>query len=333
MQSIRVAHHYGLENVALFEQPMPTIQANEVLVKIHAVSLNQLDLMIAKGAFGNSLPHVLGSDAAGVVQAVGENVTSFSKGDAVVTHFIQSWQSGALQKSDLKTRLGTDVQGVFAEYIALPEHALVKKPTHLSFEEAATLPIAALTAWEALVNVGQLQAGQTVLIQGTGGVSIFALQFAKAMGAQVVITSGSDEKLSRAQQLGADETINYRTEPNWATNIHTLTHERGVDLALEMSWASINQTIQAMKLNGKIVVIGLMGGADAHLSVFGIMQKSLSIQGIQVGSKESFIRMNQFIDNHQIKPVLDHVFLSSQIGEALRYLEQGRQFGKVVVTF
>ncbi|MBD0288625.1 MAG: NAD(P)-dependent alcohol dehydrogenase [Flavisolibacter sp.] len=210
-----VKDDYGLENITLEDIEIPNILDNQVLVKVKAISLNQLDLMVAKGAFGNRLPHILGSDAVGVVEQVGSEVATLKVGDVVATHFIQGWQSGSLKSTDLDTRLGVGVQGVFAEYIALPKRSLVKVPANLTFEEAATLPMAGLTAWEAIVNAGQLKAGETVLLQGTGGVSIFALQFAKAIGAKVIILSGSDEKLDKAKMLGADEVVNYKTNPDW----------------------------------------------------------------------------------------------------------------------
>lgn len=332
MKSIVIKDIYGLENVTIAEQSVPGIRDNEVLVKVQSISFNQLDLMIAKGAFGTQLPHTLGSDAAGIVERTGKNVSTLKVGDMVSTHFIQSWESGSLKPADLNHRLGTTVQGVFSEYIALPESSLVKIPSNLTAEYAATLPIAGLAAWEALVNIGQLQPGQTVLLQGTGGVSIFALQFAKAIGAKVIITSGSDEKLQKAKLLGADEIINYKENSDWGKTVLELTAGSGVDLALEMSWAEIGKTIEAMKLGGKIAVVGLLGGADTSLSVFGILQKNLSISGVQVGSKSSFEAMNKAIEVNKINPVIDKVFGISEFSEALAYLEQGKHFGKVVLN-
>ncbi|MDR7132020.1 NADPH:quinone reductase-like Zn-dependent oxidoreductase [Algoriphagus sp. 4150] len=333
MKSIVVKNRYGLDNVTIEEQVIPTIRANEVLVKVQAVSFNQLDLMIVKGAFGTSLPHTLGSDAAGIVEEIGTAVTNFQVGDVVATHFIQDWQSGDLKSEDLASRLGTSVKEVFSEYIALPESSLVKIPKNLSPAEASTLPIAGLTAWEAIVNLGKLKAGQTVLLQGTGGVSIFALQFAKALGAKVIITSSSNDKLEMAKKLGADEVINYAEIADWQMKVLEFTEGKGVDLALEMSWADMGKTIEGMKLGGKIVVIGLLGGANANLSVFGILQKALSVLGSQVGSKSSFEVMNKAIEVNNIKPVVDKEFTINQLSEALAYFEEGKHFGKVVLEF
>ncbi|WP_057937818.1 zinc-dependent alcohol dehydrogenase family protein [Algoriphagus resistens] len=333
MKSIRLNGGYGLENIHVENIEVPTLSAGQVLVKVQAVSLNRLDLMIAQGAFRTSLPHTLGSDATGEVVAIGSGVTHLTVGDRVVTHFIQDWQAGQLQDSYLKNRLGTDVQGVFSEYVALAERALVKVPSNLTSAQVATLPIAGVSAWEALINIGKLQSGQTVLLQGTGGGSILALQFAKAIGAKVIITSGKDEKLEKAKALGADQTINYLAYPKWQEKVLQLTEGKGVDLALEMSWASLEKTVEAMRLGGKIIVVGLLGGADTTLSVFGIMQKALSIHGMQVGSKASFQSMNHAIALHAISPVVDRVFRLDQVSEAFNYLDKGEHFGKVVITF
>lgn len=333
MKSIVLKNSYGLKNVIIEEKEIPNIRENEVLVKVNSISLNQLDLMIAKGAFGNQLPHTLGSDAAGVVMKIGNKVTTLKVGDKVATHFIQSWQSGNLAPDDLATRLGTKTKGVFSEYIALPDTSLVKNPSNLTIAEASTLPIAGLTAWEAIVNSGRLKPGQTVLLQGTGGVSVFALQFAKTIGAKVIITSSSDEKLQRAKLSGADEVINYKTNTDWEKIVLEITNGNGVDLALEMSWAEISKTIETMKLGGKIVIVGLLGGANADLSVFGIMQKSISILGIQVGSKSSYEEMNKTIETYNIKPVIDKTFSVDNLSEALNYFENRKHFGKVVLNF
>lgn len=333
MKSVVIAKDYGLENVTIQEQPIPAIGEYDVLVKVQAVSLNQLDLMIAKGALEKPLPHTLGIDAMGIVEETGSKVTSFKAGDVVSTHYMQAWQSGALKPVYLKSRLNAEQQGVFSEYIAVPEPYLVKTAANLTAEEAATVPLAGITAWEAVVNAGQLRAGQTVLLQGTGGVSIFALQFAKALGAKVIIISSNDEKLEKAKLLGAAEVINYSTNPAWQQKVLEITNGEGVDLALEMSWAEIGKTTEAMKLGGRIAVVGLLGGATTELSVFGVMLKSLSIIGVQAGSKASFEDMNRAIEVNNIKPVIDKVFPLVELKDALTYFDKGQHFGKVVLTF
>lgn len=333
MKSIVVNGGYGVERISLLEQDIPSINEREVLVKVVAVSLNQLDLMLAKGAFEKPLPHILGSDAVGVMEQIGSEVTAFKTGDRVSTHYIQGWQKGELKPEDLKTRLGIEQRGVFSEYIAVPEEFLVNAPSKLTFEEVAATPLAGVTAWEAISNVGELTAGQTVLLQGTGGVSIFALQFAKAKGAKVVILSGSDKKLKTAKELGADVTINYVSEPEWAGKVLDATAGLGVDLALEMSWTGIAQTLKATKFGGKIAVVGMLGGISAEISVLDVMLKSISITGVQAGSKASFEAMNQFIENNHIKPVIDKVFPLSHSNEAFRHFDEGKHIGKVIVQF
>lgn len=331
MKAIVIKEQYGLDHITLEEKSIPEIGPKEVLVKTTAMTLNQLDLMIAKGDFGTALPHVLGSDAVGVVEKIGAGVSLFNVGDVVIPQFIQSWQSGKLTKEQQTTRLGTDRPGVFSEYWALPEEGLVKIPKNLTPAEAATLPIAGLSAWEALYTKGNIQAGQTILLQGTGGVSIFALQFAKLAGARVIITSGSDEKLSKAKLLGADATINSTTHPNWQEQVLELTGGKGVDLAVELSWTGIDKTITAMAMGGKIIVVGLLGGADTSVNVYGIMLKCLSIIGLQVGSKASFEAMNRAIENNNLKPVIDRTFPFSAFKEAFHYVAGGHHFGKVVI--
>ncbi len=333
VKAIVVKNGYGPGNIAGENIVIPAIQDNEVLVNVKAVSLNQLDLMVAKGVFENKLPHILGSDAVGIVEQVGSKVSTINIGDKVATHFIQAWQSDNLKSTDLDTRLGVGVSGVFAEYIALPESSLVKIPATLSFDEAATLPMAALTAWEAIVNKGKLQAGETVLLQGTGGVSLFALQFAKAIGARVILLSSSDEKLNKAKLLGADEIINYKSNPHWEKTTLELTGGKAVDLALEMGWKDVGKTIDSMKLYGRIAVVGLLGGLHANIPALGIMLKSLSLFGIQVGSRTSFEEMNRFIEVNNIIPVIDTSFPFSQFSEAFAHFDNGKHFGKIVIRF
>ncbi|MBP1616316.1 MAG: hypothetical protein H6Q14_143 [Bacteroidetes bacterium] len=334
MKSIVVKDNYGLDNLTIQEQTKPVITENEILVQVKSVSLNYLDVLIAKGGFGNhQFPHILGYDASGIVKEIGSKVSNFKVGDLVCTHYTQTWQNGEITLNDMQNRLGTDVQGVFSEYIALPESSLIKIPCNLTFKEASTLPIAALTAWEALVNVGQLKAGQTVLLQGTGGVSIFALQFAKALGAKVFITSSSDEKLQKAKELGADLVLNYRTNNHWQDNVMTETKGIGVDLALEMTGASLNETLGYLKINGKVVIVGFLDGSKVDLDVFEILYRNASIVGIKVGSKSSFAEMNRAIEVNNIRPFIDKEFNLSDFREAFNYVEQGKHFGKIIINF
>lgn len=333
MKSIVIDKAYGIENIVIQERSIPNIKENEVLVRVQAVSFNQLDLLIVKGALEHQLPHTLGSDAVGIVEKTGNKVTSIKNGDIVSTHYIQAWQSGVLKGIDLKSRLGVELPGVFSEYIAIPESYLVKIPGNLTVEEAACIPLAGVTAWEAIVNAGHLQQGQTVLLQGTGGVSLLALQFAKAIGAKVIIISSDDEKLKKAKLHGVDEIINYRNNKDWEKTVLEMTDGEGVDLAVEMSWTTIDKTTQAMKLGGRIAVVGMLGGVTAELSVLGIMLKSLTVIGVQAGSKSSFKAMNNTIEANNIKPVIDKVFPLSELSQAIAYFNKGKHFGKIVVTF
>lgn len=333
MRTITVENGYGLDHITITENPVPEVGEHEVLVKVHAVSLNQLDIMVAEGIFGTPLPHVLGSDAAGVVVQVGHSVKHFAAGDRVCTHFIRDWQDGQLKAEYLKSRLGTGVNGVFAEYISLSEQALVKIPDSMSFTEASTLPIAALVAWEAVVNTIQIRPGQSLLIQGTGGASVFALQIGKMMGAKVIITSGSDEKLAIARKLGADITVNYRKYQEWQQQVLELTNGDGVDAAVEMSWSELHKTAEAMKLNGRIAVVGLLGGQFTEISAFPVIQKCLAMQGVQVGSKKSFEDMIRAFSLNSVHPYIDRIFPVEDITEAMEYFRNGKHIGKVVLTF
>lgn len=324
---------YGLDNVVMRDIPKPELRTNEVLIKIHSVSLNQVDLLVIKGIYQTDLPHQLGSNGAGVVVATGNDVTRFRKDDKVVTLYSQTWESGPMQERDIKSRSGIFRPGVYAKYIAVPEEALLPVPETLSMEEASTLPIAGVTAWEALVGMGKLKAGQTVLLQGTGGVSVFALQFAKTMGARVIITSSSDDKLKKMRELGADYTLNYRTQSDWVQQVVKLTKDKGVDLAIEGIGIGLNNTMKATKLNGRISVIGFMKGREVEMDILTLIQKRLTIKAIQgAGSKDAFREMNQAIDINKIKPLIDKVYPFKQLKEALEQLESGSHMGKIVMT-
>ena len=229
--------------------------------------------------------------------------------------------------------LGNKGDGVLAEEVVLPEHALIKIPQSLSYEEAATLPCAALTAWNALMETGQLKSGQTVLTLGTGGVSLFALQFAKAAGAKVIITSSSDEKLARAKKMGADFAINYRTNPNWSKEVMRLTEHRGANLIIETGGPeTLNHSLQASSFNGQIVIIGAQAGADQGISPLPILFKKLCLQGIMVGNKKMFENMLDQISRHNIKPVIDEVFSFEDVPKAYKKMGAANHFGKIVIV-
>jgi NADPH:quinone reductase-like Zn-dependent oxidoreductase len=324
----------GLDALILTERPDPKPGAGEVLVKMHAGSLNYRDLLVAKGAYGSKQfkPIVPLSDGAGEVVAVGEGVTRFQVGYRVAGIFMQEFLSGELTSEKANSALGGAIDGVLAEYVAFDERGLVKIPEHLSYEEAATLPCAAVTAWNALIEEGRLKAGETVLLQGTGGVSLFGLQFAKITGAQVIITSSSDEKLERARQLGADIGINYKTTPDWEEKVWKLTDKRGVDHVVEVGGAeTLSKSLRAVRYGGKIELIGVLTGTAGNVSTVSILHKHVQVQGIYVGSRDMFEAMNRAIVQHKLRPVVERVFPFHEAKEAYAYLESGAHFGKVVI--
>ncbi len=325
---------FGIENLAVAERPQPQPRANEAVVKFHAASLNYRDLMFVRGLYNPKarLPAVPFSDGAGEVVAVGSDVKKWKVGDRVCPIFMQSWIEGSLSMEKRRTTLGAgDLDGVLCEYGSFDENVLVEIPGHLSFEEAATLPCAAVTAWNALVVSGSLKAGETVLTLGTGGVSVFALQFAKMHGARVIVISSSDNKIEKAKALGADETINYKKTPEWDKEVLSLTNRIGVDHVIEVGGAgTLSKSLNAVSIGGHVVVIGVLAGAG-DFDPRSILMKSVRMQGILVGSRRMFEDMNHAIESNRLKPVIDKTFAFREAPEALRYMESGSHFGKIVV--
>ena len=330
------AQRFGIEDLTLVERDEPQAAAGEVVIKFHAASLNSRDLMFVKGTYNPraKLPAVPFSDGAGEVVATGDGVTKWKVGDRVCPIFVQSWLDGAPSTQKNRSSLGAgDLAGVLREYGAFNEEGLVKIPEHLSFEEAATLPCAAVTAWNALVSSGGLKAGETVLALGTGGVSIFALQIAKMHGAQVFITSSNDEKLERARELGADETINYKKTPDWDKEVLSVTKKTGVDHVVEVGGAgTLSKSLNSVRVGGQVDLIGVLatGGDFNPLSV---LMKGVRLQGIFVGSRRMFEDMNRAIESNQLKPVIDKTFSFEEVREALKYMESGSHFGKIVIKY
>jgi NADPH:quinone reductase-like Zn-dependent oxidoreductase len=321
----------GLKRVEL-DEPKPA--AGQVLVGLRAASLNFRDLMVMSGNYGKvNLPIVPLSDGAGEVLAVGEGVTAWKPGDRVAGTFFQNWIRGPLHKGVSESALGGSINGVLAEQVVFSTEGLVRIPKHLDFAEAATLPCAALTAWNALVTHGQVSASDTVLLQGTGGVSLFALQFAKMHGARTIITSGSDEKLVRAKELGADETINYRTTPDWEREAYHRTGKAGVNHVVEVGGSdTFGKSLQALAPGGTISVIGGVSGFTTQAPLIDIIGRNALIRGIYVGSREMFEAMNRAIERHQLRPVIDRKFAFEDTADAYRHLQSGAHFGKVVIT-
>jgi NADPH:quinone reductase-like Zn-dependent oxidoreductase len=324
---------FGIENLTLVERDIPKPKDNEVLVKFHAVSLNYRDLLMVTGKYNPNLktPIIPCSDGAGEVIEVGKNVKRWKIGDRVMPTFMQGWIDGEIEYKKARTALGGDLDGCLCEFGTFHEEGLVKIPESLSYVEAATLPCAALTAYNALFISGRLKPGEIVLTQGTGGVSIFALQFAKAAGAKVFILSSSDEKLQRAKKLGADELINYKEVFDWDQTVLRLTEKRGVDHVIELGGAgTLQRSLKAVKMGGHVAVIGVLAG-NGEFDPLLIIMKAIRLQGIFVGSREMFEQMNKFIEKQQIRPVIDRVFEFENTLEAFKFMESGSHFGKIVI--
>ncbi|MGQ0540409.1 MAG: zinc-dependent alcohol dehydrogenase family protein [Blastocatellia bacterium] len=326
---------FGIDNLALVDRETPEPKANEVLVKFRAASINYRDFMVVSGTYNPKmkLPAVPFSDGAGEVESVGEGVTKWKGGDRVMPIFAQCWFDGESSEERRRTSLGAGAQwdGVLREFGIFNEQSLVRIPEHLSFEEAATLPCAALTAWNALAVSGKLKAGDSVLTLGTGGVSIFALQFAKLFGARVISTSSSDEKIAELKKLGADEVINYRSQENWEKTVLELTGKVGVDHVVEVGGAgTLNKSITSVRIGGHIAVIGALTGA-AGFNPINVFMKAIRLQGIFVGSRLMFEDMNKAVSLSKMKPVIDRVFEFDQAREALKHMESASHFGKIVL--
>lgn len=331
---LRLRNGFGLDNLHVEQEELGQPGYGQVHVRFRAASLNYRDLMVALGQYNPKmeLPRILGSDAAGEVVSVGEGVTELKPGDRVASLFFQSWDAGEIGQTTGKSALGGAIDGVFATDRILSASGLIRIPDALSFEQAATLPCAAVTAWNALVEKGKLCAGQTVLILGTGGVSLFALQIAKAHGARVILTSSSDEKLARGRQLGADETINYKSTPEWDEEVLRLTGRRGVDHVVEVGGSgTLPRSFHAVRVGGHVHLIGVLSDPGKGVDVLVVLRKSLSFNGIYVGSRAMFSRLNAALEVNGIQPVIDRVFKLSGARAAFEYMQSGSHFGKIVL--
>ncbi len=324
---------FGIDSLDFVERPTPTPGPGEVLVGVRAVSFNYRDLMMVTGKYNPRLrlPRIPCSDGAGEVVAVGEGVTAWKAGDRVTGIFMQNWLDGPLTSARSAGALGGDVDGMLADFVVLQEAGLVSIPEHLSFQEAATLPCAAVTAWNAL-RAGDLRAGNTVLIQGTGGVSVFALQFAKLMGARVLGISSSFEKLQRAVGLGLDAGMNYKDHPDWDRWVFEQTGGEGVDLIVEVGGlGTLGRSLKAIRTGGTIAQIGVLAESTDALSIGPILHKMVRIQGIYVGSRQDFIHMNKAIAQAQLRPVGEE-FHWTQAREVLTKMQERTHFGKLVLS-
>jgi NADPH:quinone reductase-like Zn-dependent oxidoreductase len=331
---------FGVDHLERVELPMLQTAPGMVLIKVHAVSLNYRDLMMVKGFYNPkmALPRIPCSDGAGEVAAIGDGVNRVRVGDRVCGIFMQRWLEGRLTAEKSKAALGGDVDGMLAECVLLDQDGVVHFPEHLSYEEAATLPCAGVTAWNALHHAGQPASaalpGETVVIQGTGGVSIFALQFAKLLGASVIGTSSSDEKLTRAYGLGLDAGCNYKEHPEWSGWVSGVTGGQGADRIIEVGGAgTFGQSLRATRVGGTIAQIGVLSGATTSepLALTPILHKQLRVQGIYVGSRAMFEEMNAAIAADRLRPVIDRVFGFDQVREAFLHMQSASHFGKIVI--
>jgi len=325
---------FGIANLAASEMDKPQLGVRDVLVRLRTTSLNYRDLMMIDGTYNPKLklPLVPFSDGAGEVVDIGAEVTRWKIGDRVCPTFMQGWVDGELDYAKFKTTLGGDLDGCLREFGSFHEDGLVRIPDALSYEEAACLPCAGVTAWNSLMVSGGLKQGETVLLQGTGGVSMLALQFANLAGARTIVISSSNEKLARAKAIGADEIINYHEHEDWDSFVLDLTNKQGVDHVVEIGGAgTLARSMRAARIGGHIAVIGVVAG-KGEISHVPIFMKALRVIGVFVGSSEMFENMNAAIDRSGIRPVIDRTFGFNEVQEALRFMRSGEHFGKIVVS-
>lgn len=334
MKLFELRDSFGLDYLRRAECLPTEPRPHEALIRLRAASLNYRDLLVVQGKYNPrlKLPRVPLSDGAGEVVAVGSEVTGWKPGDRVVVPFFPDWLEGELTPAKTASALGGDVDGMLRDFASIRADALLPIPAHLSFEQAAALPCAAVTAWNGLFVSGHLQPGQTLLLLGTGGVSLFGLQFARIAGATTILLSSSEAKLERARTLGAHHTVNYRTEPDWDKRVLELTGGRGVDLTLEVGGTgTLTKTLRATRHGGEVSLIGVLSGITGEVQVGHLLHKALTLHGIYVGSRAMFEAMNRTITDHKLEPVIDRIFSFDESLEAFRHLESAQHFGKVVI--
>ena len=328
------ANDFSIDALCISEKPVPKPRRGEILIRVKAASLNYRDLAILVQKYLPTLPlpYVPASDACGEILEIGEDVTRFKVGDRVIPVYTQGWHDG-LPTVELRTRrtLGAPLSGVLQDYVVVPAEDAVSVPAHLSDGEAATLPIAALTAWSTLQE-GNIKPGDTVLVQGTGGVALFALQLARLAGASVMALSSSDDKLARAKQLGAAIGINYRTTPDWHVAVREATQGKGVDIIVETAGATLDKSLASLAFGGFIGVVGFVAGYKAEISIRALLGPMIRVQGIAVGSRARFEAMNRAIAQHKLKPVIDSSYSLETSADAFMHMQQGKHFGKIVIA-
>ena len=332
MKQIQLSKPGGLENLKLTDTENPSLKDNEVLLKVHASSLNYHDLMVALGLIPTEDKRVPLSDAAGEILEVGKDVSKWTVGDKVMSMCFPNWVSGP-PKYDLLSFIGDNQDGYATELISIPESAITKIPKNLNFKEAATLPCAGLTAWRALVDEGRLKSGETVLVQGTGGVSVFALQLAKTFGATVIATSSSDEKLEKLKSLGADHLINYKTHPEWGKEVLKITNNEGVDHVVEVGGAgTFSESVRCTKLAGHIALIGVLSGPSvSEIILPRIFLKQIRLSGIAMANQDSQIAMIDYLEKNEIKPEISDSFDLKDLGAAFQHQIDNKHFGKISI--
>ncbi len=334
MRKYVVKDSFGLENLMQVEEEAPQPGPGQVSLKMKAMSLNYRDLLMVQGLYDprQPLPVTPLSDGVGEVAAVGEGVTRAKEGDRVCPTFFQRWIKGEPDHDELRSTLGSPLDGALTEYMVIDEAGLVHPPQHLSDEEAAALPCAGVTAWTSLVTLGNIKAGDTVLVLGSGGESIFSLQFAKLHGADVIATTSSLWKMEKLKKLGATEVVNYKEDEGWGKTVRKMTGGRGVDHVVEVGGAgTLAQSLRAISFREKISLIGVLSGAAESLNILPIVMQGVTVQGIFVGHRTSFEDMNRAIETHQMKPVVDKVFSFGEAGEAFQYMKDGKHFGKICI--
>lgn len=327
---------FGTENLVVAERPDPEPGPKQVAVRVRAAALNFRDVLMVRGHYNPRLPLpvVPLSDGMGEIIAVGDGVTRWKTGDRVAACFTQGFISRPVPRdgSYLKQTLGGPLDGMLAEIVVLRADSVVAAPAHLSDAEVATLPCAAVTAWSALFSEGNVRSGDTVVIQGTGGVSIFALQLAKLAGARTIVTSSSDDKLDRARALGADELINYKTTPDWGAQVKKLTGGIGADHIVEVGGSgTLSQSLRGIRAGGEISIIGVLSGGKGELNITPVLMRNIRLQGVFVGSRDDFEALNRAVSHHALRPVIDRTFGFDEAREALEYLASGAHFGKVCI--
>ncbi len=335
MKAYEIQGSFGFDNLCMVDRPDPAPGPGEVVVKVGAVSLNYRDILMIRGHYNprQPLPLIPCSDGVGRVVAVGDGVDRVAVGDRVAGAFTQTWIDGPPTATKLRGTLGGPIDGTLAEMVVLSADGVVPVPEHLDDAEAATLPCAALTAWSALVEQGGIGEKQTVLVQGSGGVSVFALQIANALGARVIATSSSDNKLERLKELGAWETINYKDDPKWGKTARGLTDGVGVDQVVEVGGAgTLEQSLKAVGVGGTVSIIGVLSGTSTEINIIPLLMQQVRLQGLLVGSRAGFERMNRVFADHALKPVVDMVFPFADARAAFDHMASGSHFGKVCIS-